>query len=43
MHLGNTVIDYERVQGLSADGPVEAIAIYRVTNGVIDRVEFVRR
>jgi hypothetical protein len=43
MHLGTTVIDYERVQGMSADEPVEAIAIYRVTDGLIDRVEFVRR
>jgi imidazolonepropionase-like amidohydrolase len=43
MHLGATVIDYERVQGMSADGPVEAIAIYRVIDDVIDRVEFVRR
>jgi hypothetical protein len=42
MHLGTTVIDYERVQGMSPDGPVEAIAIYRVLDDVIDRVEFVQ-
>ena len=42
MHLGNTVIDQELVRGMSSSGPVEVIAIYRVTDGRIDRVRFVR-
>ena len=43
MHLGNTVIDQEIVRGTSSGGPVEAIAIYRVTDGRIDQVRFVRK
>ena len=42
MHLGNTVIDQELVRGMSAEGPMEAIAIYRITDGLIDQVRFVR-
>ena len=42
MHIGHTVIDYERVQGMSPSGSVDAIAIYRVIDDVIDRVEFVQ-
>ena len=39
--LGNTVIDHERVTGM-AEKPVSTVAIYRVTDGRIDRVWFVR-
>ncbi|MFA0964433.1 amidohydrolase family protein [Roseivirga sp. BDSF3-8] len=39
--LGNTVIDKEYVTGVP-NGPVEAIAIYKIENGRIARVYFVR-
>ncbi|MFY7671631.1 amidohydrolase family protein [Tenacibaculum sp. MEBiC06402] len=40
MVLGNKVIDYERITGIS-DKPIEAIAIYEIKNGKISKVTFV--
>ena len=37
--LGNKVIDHERVSGLR-DRPFEAVAVYEVGNGLIERVWF---
>lgn len=39
MVLGNKVIDHERVSGLR-EAPVEAIAVYEVADGLIQRVWF---
>ena len=36
---GNTVVDHERVTGLEG-GPVEAVAVYRISDGRIDAVWF---
>jgi hypothetical protein len=36
---GNTVVDHERVTGLEA-GVVEAVAVYRVEEGLITTVWF---
>jgi hypothetical protein len=36
---GNTVVDHERVTGLEG-GVVEAVAVYRVSGGLIDAVWF---
>jgi hypothetical protein len=36
---GNTVVDHERVTGLG-DGPVEAIAVYRISDELISAVWF---
>jgi hypothetical protein len=37
--LGNKVIDHERVSGILAQ-PIEAIAVYEVTEGLIQKVWF---
>ena len=39
MAFGNKVIDHERVSGIR-DTPLEALAIYEVSAGLIDRVWF---
>lgn len=39
---GNTVIDQEHVTGLSNGSAIDATAIYRVRNGLIQEVYFVR-
>jgi hypothetical protein len=38
--VGNTVIDHEKVRRMFPEGPgtLEAIAIYEVSNGKIERV-----
>ena len=36
---GNTVVDHERVTGLES-GEVEAVAVYRISGGLIDAVWF---
>jgi hypothetical protein len=36
---GNKVIDHERISGLG-EQPIEAVAVYEVIGGVIDRVWF---
>jgi hypothetical protein len=36
---GHTVVDHERVTGLQA-GMVEAVAVYRISGGLIDAVWF---
>ena len=36
---GNTVVDHERVTGLQAE-VVEAVAVYRITDGLISAVWF---
>lgn len=36
---GNTVVDHERVTGLEG-GAVEAVAVYRISGGLIDAVWF---
>ncbi|EAY26591.1 nuclear transport factor 2 family protein [Microscilla marina] len=43
--LGNKVIDQERVTGFPGwkkNGPLEAVAVYTVKNGLIDSVTFIR-
>lgn len=45
MVLGNMVIDQESVKGFPGwkkNGPLEAIAVYTVTNGLISKVTFIR-
>ena len=37
--LGNKVIDHERVHGILAE-PIEAVAVYEVTDGLIQKVWF---
>jgi hypothetical protein len=37
--IGNKVIDHERISGL-AEQPIEAVAVYEVADGLIDRVWF---
>lgn len=39
--LGNKVIDQESVKGFP-NGPLEAVAVYTVTNGLISKVTFIR-
>ena len=39
MVLGNKVIDHERITGLQAEA-IEAVAVYEVVDGVIQRVWF---
>ena len=39
MVAGDTVVDHERVTGI-ADGVVDAIAVYKVVDGRIDKVWF---
>jgi hypothetical protein len=39
MVMGNKVIDHERITGLQAE-PVEAVAVYEVADGLIQRVWF---
>jgi hypothetical protein len=39
MVMGNKVIDHERITGLH-EAPVEAVAVYEVTDGLIWRVWF---
>ena len=41
MVLGNKVIDYERITGVS-EKPIEAIAIYEIENNKIKKVTFVK-
>lgn len=41
--MGNTVIDQERVTGFADGAVIEAIAIYKIENGKIARVYFVRK
>jgi hypothetical protein len=41
MVMGNVVVDRERATGLEG-GPSNLIAIYRIENGRIRHVEFVR-
>jgi len=36
---GNTVVDHERVTGLE-EGPVEAVAVYRISGRLISAVWF---
>ena len=38
--LGNTIIDHERVSQFKASEPFEAIAIYRIWDGLIEEVTF---
>ena len=40
MVLGNKVVDHERVHGLP-EGVIEAVAVYEVTDGLIESVWFV--
>lgn len=43
--LGNKVIDQESVKGFpnwKKNGPLEAVAVYTVTNGLISKVTFIR-
>lgn len=40
--LGNTVIDHERITGLPGLKPFEAVAIYKVEDGKIAKVYFLR-
>jgi hypothetical protein len=43
--LGNKVIDQESVKGFPGwkkKGPLEAVAVYTVTNGLISKVTFIR-
>lgn len=42
MVMGDTVIDHEQLMGLEPDQVIEAIAIYQVTQGLIQRVWFIR-
>jgi hypothetical protein len=42
MVLGNTVIDHERITGISDRPPFEAIAIYKIENNKIAKVYFAR-
>jgi hypothetical protein len=37
--MGNKVIDHERVSGI-AEQPIEAVAVYEVVGGLIERVWF---
>lgn len=39
--MGNTVIDQERVIGISENGPLEATAIYKIENSKIAKVFFI--
>jgi hypothetical protein len=41
--LGNTVIDQERVTGFPGGNVIEAVAIYKVENGKIAKVYFIRK
>ena len=41
--MGDTVIDHEQLIGLEPDRVVEAIAIYEVAYGLIQKVWFIRR
>ncbi len=43
MILGNTVIDQERVMGFANGHIIEAIAIYKVANGKISEVRFIKK
>jgi hypothetical protein len=40
MAMGDTVVDHERVSGMSEEGPEETIAIYEVCDGRIRQVWF---
>lgn len=40
--LGNTVIDHERITGIPGQEPFEAIAIYKIEDGKIAKVYFIR-
>ena len=40
--LGNTVIDHEMVSGMNGDNAIQAIAIYKILNGKIEEVYFIR-
>lgn len=42
MVMGNTVIDYEWITGITGFPVIEAIAIYKIENGKIAKVYFVR-
>ena len=39
MAFGNKVVDHERIVGLGPE-PVEAVAVYEVNDGLIERVWF---
>jgi len=41
--LGNTVIDEERVTGFGEGRIIEAVAIYKIKNGKIAQVFFIRK
>lgn len=43
MVMGNTVIDHELVTFDTAQPPVQAIAIYTIAEGKIQRVHFIRK
>ena len=42
MIMGDTVIDHEQLIGLEIDHVIEAIAIYRIVDGLIQHVCFIR-
>ena len=41
--LGNTVIDHERVTFRKGEPEMEAVAIYKIADGKIEAVYFVRK
>ncbi|NND34235.1 MAG: amidohydrolase family protein [Saprospiraceae bacterium] len=41
--FGNTVIDQERVTGFGENDPLEALAIYKIEDGKIAKVYFIRK
>ncbi len=42
MVMGETVIDHEQLVGLEPDHAIKAIAIYRIVDGLIQQVWFIR-
>ena len=41
--VGNRIIDHERVQRSLQHAPFEVVTIYEVSNGLIGRIDFVRK
>lgn len=42
MIMGNTIIDYERISGLSKGDTLRAMVIFKIDKGKINRVYFIR-
>ncbi len=43
MFLGNFLIDYENIKGIPGIDLLEAIVVYQVVDGLIDKVWFIRK